>query len=193
MGEVGGNGLGDEVEDAGVLLAAGFDCGEHRLHEAAPGRALRAKGKFPPNHCMTQRALAGVIGRLDPFHFQKGPQAIAMTIQRVAHASQSRAFAERSAQQQGVHLTADRPHRAKPPATGECPIAIARPEAKQLACFAHQIVPQSFGLSIARVDQGLEVAFQVSPAPLQATVRPIHLGPIAGDHAGECVAQPFFQ
>ena len=46
MGEVGGNGLGDEVEDAGVLLAAGFDCGEHRLHEAAPGRALRAKGNF---------------------------------------------------------------------------------------------------------------------------------------------------
>ena len=28
VGEVGGNGLGDEVEDAGVLLAAGFDCGE---------------------------------------------------------------------------------------------------------------------------------------------------------------------
>lgn len=27
MGEVGGNGLGDEVEDADILLAAGFDGG----------------------------------------------------------------------------------------------------------------------------------------------------------------------
>jgi hypothetical protein len=56
VGEVGGNGLGDEVEDAGVLLAAGFDRGEHRLHGAAPGRALRAKGKFPPDYRMTQGA-----------------------------------------------------------------------------------------------------------------------------------------
>ena len=158
-----------------------------------PGALCVPKDSFRQITGVTQGALAGVVGRFDPFHFQKGPQAVAMIVQRAAHAPQSRAFAERSAQQQGVHLAADRPHRAKPAATRERPIAIAGPQAKQLACFAHQIVPQAFGLSIARVDQGLEIAFQVGPTPLQAAVRPIHLGPIAGDHAGECFAQPFFQ
>ena len=92
MGEVCGNGLGDKVEDARVLLAASFNGGEHRLHEPAPGRALCAKRELPPNHRVTQRALAGVVGRLDPFHFQKGPQAIAMIIQRAAHASSGAGF-----------------------------------------------------------------------------------------------------
>jgi hypothetical protein len=62
VGEVGGNGLGDEVEDADVLFAAGFDGCEHRLHEPTAGRTLRAKREFPPNHGVTQRALAGVVG-----------------------------------------------------------------------------------------------------------------------------------
>ena len=42
----------------------------------------RAKGKVPaksPHDAIAR--LADIVGRLDPFHFQKGPQAIAMILQ----------------------------------------------------------------------------------------------------------------
>ena len=35
LGDVGLNGLGDEVKDVARLLSAGFYHGENRLHEAA--------------------------------------------------------------------------------------------------------------------------------------------------------------
>lgn len=76
MSEVGGDGFGDEVEEVAVLPAAGFDGGEHRLHEATPSRALSAKREFPPNH----RALTGIVGRFDPFHFEKGPPTLTVVM-----------------------------------------------------------------------------------------------------------------
>jgi hypothetical protein len=41
---MGSDGLGDEVQDATVLLAAGFNGGKHRFHESATAPALRAEG-----------------------------------------------------------------------------------------------------------------------------------------------------
>ena len=44
MGEVGGDGLGDEGEYVAVLLTASFDGRQHRFNESAASGALRAEG-----------------------------------------------------------------------------------------------------------------------------------------------------
>jgi hypothetical protein len=59
MGEVCLDRRGEKGEDVAALLTTRFDHREHRLHEAAARRALRAEGKLPPNHCLPQGALAG--------------------------------------------------------------------------------------------------------------------------------------
>jgi len=68
-------------------------------------------------------------------------------------------------------------------------IAATSPNFKQLLSRSHQVMPQPFGLQVARIDQGLKVTFQMGPAPLQPmprlvgnrnqSHRPIHLGSVA--------------
>ena len=86
MGEMRFDGGGDEGEGVATLLAAGFDHRQHRLDKAAAGRALRSKRQLSPNHRMTQRSLARIVRRLDPFVMQKRPQPPAMFVQLPARA-----------------------------------------------------------------------------------------------------------
>ena len=55
-----------------MLLTGGADR-EHALHKATAGGTLGAVTAFAPKHRRTQRALGGVIGRLDPFRMQERP------------------------------------------------------------------------------------------------------------------------
>jgi hypothetical protein len=48
-------------------------------------------------------------------------------------------------------------------------------------------------LPIFTVDQGLKVALQMSPTPLQAFQPPVHLGSVAMDHAAKRLADQFGQ
>ncbi len=88
MGEVRFHSGGDEGEDVATLLAAGLDHRQHRLREPAAAGALRAKRELPPDHCMTQRPLARIVSRLDPFVSQKRPQPLAVFVQFPARAAQ---------------------------------------------------------------------------------------------------------
>ena len=85
--------FGDEVEGIARLLAAGFNDGQHAFSEATAADALRAEREFSPDHCVTQRSLTGIVGRLDPFFIHERPEPVAMVIQFVAHADQARVSA----------------------------------------------------------------------------------------------------
>jgi hypothetical protein len=83
LGEQRGSGLvsevsfdcfGDEGKDVAGLLAARLDDRQDRFHEATPLGALRAERQFSSDHRVTQGALAGVVGRFDPFGVQKRPE-----------------------------------------------------------------------------------------------------------------------
>ena len=50
-----------------MLLAAGLDHRQHRFDETVAGCALRSERELPPYHRMTQRTLARIVRRLDPF------------------------------------------------------------------------------------------------------------------------------
>ncbi len=66
--------IGQEGKDVAALLAAGFNHRQHGLDEPAAGAALRAERQLSPNHGMTQRTLARVVGRFDPLAPQERPQ-----------------------------------------------------------------------------------------------------------------------
>ena len=57
----------------------------------------------------------------------------------------------------------------------------------------HQIVFQSLDLVVRMIDQGLDIALQMSPAPLQSLGLPIHLGSVAVDDAAVIVAEQLGQ
>ena len=71
---------GQIVEGTAILLAAGFDDREHGLNEATATGALCAERKLAPDHRVSQRALAGVLGRLDLFVTDQRPQPVAMRV-----------------------------------------------------------------------------------------------------------------
>jgi hypothetical protein len=76
MGKMSFNGGCDEGEDVATLLATTLDHRQHRLDETAAAGALRSKRQLPPYHRVTQRPLASVVRRLDPFMPQKRPQPL---------------------------------------------------------------------------------------------------------------------
>ena len=186
--EVGFDGLRDELEDVAVLLAAGFDGGQQRFHEAAAGSALRPERELPPDHGVTERPLRRVVRRFDAVHFQERPQPVAMVTQFPAHAVRGGAEA---AQQQAVDLVADRLHQTLEAPPREGPIPAARPVPEEGFGRSHQVMAQAFDLVIIAVNQRLKVSLQMSPAPLQAAALPVHFRPVAADDAGEGLAQQF--
>ena len=50
MSEAASDGFGDEREERTALLAARFDHGQQRFHEAASASALRAEAQLAPDH-----------------------------------------------------------------------------------------------------------------------------------------------
>src|SRR5262249_2706193 len=96
-----------------------------------------------------------------------------------------RACVEVAAQQQRFHALADWLHPVAKGATRHRAIANLLPEGKQFFGRSHQIVAETFARRTGAVDQSLEIAFQVSPAPLQTAKAPIHAGAIAMDDTVE--------
>ena len=73
--------LSQEGEGVAMLLAAGFHDRQHRLDEPAAAGTLGPEGKFSPNHRMTQRSLARIVRRFDPFVAQERPQPRTVFVQ----------------------------------------------------------------------------------------------------------------
>ena len=163
MGEVGFHRCGEILEYASRLLAAGFDDREDGGDETAALRALRSEGQLPPDHSMPQCTFAGVVRWLDAFHFQEGPEPFAMMVEFPAHAVDRPIPAEHSAQQETFRLLADWLHQPLHLRPCDRTVAAARPKAKKFARTAREVMPQSFDLPVAVVDQRLKVAFQVRP------------------------------
>src|SRR3990172_7153776 len=113
-GEVGLDSVGHEGECIATLLAAGFDDREHGLDKTTAGGALCAEGELSPDHGMTQRPLAGIVRRLDPFMPQKRPQPLAMLVQLLTHALHVRIPALSTPQHQTLHLAPDPLHSTQP-------------------------------------------------------------------------------
>ena len=183
MGEMGFDGGRDEGEDVATLLAAGFDHRQHRLDETAAAGALRPKRQLPPDHRMTQRPLARIVRRFDPFMAQERPQPLAMFVQfpaRAAHVGVA-ALQCRAAANAPPCGGPDPSDAAAPPAKSSR--AIVGPVLEQLARRVPQTPAQPFRPRVAAVDHRLKIAFQVRPAPLQTPHLPVHLRPIAGDDA----------
>ena len=96
---------------------------------------------------------------------------------------------EVSAQQERVDLAADRLHASAKCRDGERAVADTLPHGEPFLGGSHEVAAKPL-VGVARaVDQGLEVAFEVSPAPLQAlAARPIHAGAITVNDAGEALS-----
>src|SRR6188768_2191998 len=100
---------------------------------------------------------------------------------------------EIATQQVVFHPRTDRLHVATKRATGERTIAYFLPEGKQFLGLPQQIMAEALAYRAGAVDQGLKVAFEVSPAPLQATEGPVHPRPVAVDDAGIAGAEQLHQ
>ena len=87
------DGGGQVLEGAAALLAADFDYGQHRFHEAAAPVALGAEAKLAPDDGVTQRTLARIVGRFDTFATNERPEPSSMLVQFPAHVDQRRVTA----------------------------------------------------------------------------------------------------
>ena len=132
-----------------------------------PGR-FGAERELPPDDRVTQGALAGVVGRLDPLDMQKRPQPLPMVVQFPTHAHQPWVAADRLRAAASFHLLADRVHQPLQSGPGDRAVAVARPKMEQFPRGPHQVASQPFHLMVRVIDQRLEVPLQVGPAPLQA-------------------------
>lgn len=70
---------------------------------------------------------------------------------------------------------------------------MAMPLLEQPLRLLQQVSLQLFRGGRSGVDQVLEVANQMGPAPLQPFQPPVHLGSVAADHARKRVGQQFIQ
>jgi len=178
-GQVGGRSFHcarQKGEGVAALLTASLEHRERRLDEATATGALRPKGKLPPDHRMTQRALARVVRRFDPLVPQKYPPPLAVFVQFPARTARVGMTALRAAQQQTFDLATNRAHptqerRARNP-TG----TISGPMLEQFARRVPQAKADVFRPLATAVDHRRKIAFQVGPAPLQAPQVPVHFG-----------------
>ena len=160
---------GDKDKGVAALLAAGFDYRQHDKPTVAS--ALRAEGELPPDHRMTQRALARVVRRLDPFVPQERPQPLAMFVQLPAHPPHIAIVALHSAQQQLFYLAADRTRPTHQHDPQNPTLAIISPMLKQHACRTSQMLSKPFRARVARVDHCLKIAWVVNIFPVSACPR----------------------
>src|SRR5829696_6704759 len=76
---------GDEIQRMDPQLLAGRADRQDTLRVAKPGLALVAEAVLPPQHGLAQRALGGVVRRLD-WLIEEGPQPRPQLEQVAAHA-----------------------------------------------------------------------------------------------------------
>ena len=167
MGEMSCDRLSQKGEGVAMLLAAGFHHRQHRLDEAAATGALGPKGKFSPNHRMTQRSLARIVRRFDPFVAQERPQPRTVFVQFPTRAACIGVTALGAAQQQTLHIAADRSHPTQQCRPRDSALPRVGPVLEQLARRMPQTTAEVLRARVAAVDHRLEIAFQMSPAPLQ--------------------------
>src|SRR5581483_4246368 len=100
-----------------------------------------------------------------------------MLVQLLAEAAH--AGIEVAAQQEALHLSADRLHPLPEFVPWHRAVADLLPQREELLGRPHQVVAEAAARGAGAIDQGLEVALQVGPAPLEAAEGPVHPRPVA--------------
>ena len=67
---------GHVLQDITTLLSARGDDGENVLNKMTPGLAVRPVARLSPHHCVSQRPLGRVVGRLNACDVNEGPQCL---------------------------------------------------------------------------------------------------------------------
>ena len=190
------DGVGEPGESVSFLAAASFYDGQQAFDEATARCRLRAERELPPNDRVTQRLFGGIVRWLNAGDIDEGPQRVLVLDEFFAEAVRLRV--EVTAQQQRVDLGADRFHAASEGAMRESAVTDVLPEVKHLFCGPHEVVAEPFADGARAVAESLEVAFEMGPAPLQAThaawsQAPIHAGAVAADDAVVSLAEEVFE
>src|SRR5512142_3459058 len=127
--------------------------------------AVRPPTDPSPDHGMAQRALRGVVRRLDPLDAHEGPQALLHLEDLEARRRRLDAAATLAASQRRLDL-APQPRRERlEPLSIDGPMAEAVPPTKHPLRQPQQGVPGRLA-GTPTVDQHLEIARQVRPANL---------------------------
>src|SRR6516162_8453262 len=97
---------------------------------------------------------------------------------------------EVATQQLAFYLGADRLHLLDTFRPTQRAIPNFLPQGEQLLGRTHQVTAQATSRVAATVDQPLKISFQMRPAPLQPSERPIHPRTVAMDHPRISLSQP---
>lgn len=172
-------------EGIALLLTAGLYDSEHRLDEATAICALSTKGQLAPDHGMAQGTLTGVVGGFDPLMTDQHPEPLTMLVQLLAHTHERRVASLDTAQQQTLHLAADRGHATDKSSTTDRAMATVAPVLEQFVGHPAEVISEAFGLIVSAVNQSLKITLQMNPAPLDASCSPMHRGPVTSHNAAE--------
>ena len=140
---------------------------------------------------MTQCLLGRVVGWLNAVVVHECPQVVFVFDEFFAKAVRQRVAI--AAQQKRVDLLTDRLHAAAESSARHRPVAHFFPEREHFERGFQQIAAEAFAGLAGAIDQPLEIAFEMSPTPLQPAEAPIHAGAIAVDDASKRHAEKFFQ
>ena len=173
-----------------LLLAAGFDDGQQGFDKAAAGCALGAEREFAPDDCVTQRAFAAVVRRFQARDFPEQPQLVETVEQFIAQGNGRGVSTPLPVFQGVIDLRPTGgfdllPHRV----VANAPRAIEVPQMEHLRQRLHQAAADDRSIA-TRIDQSLEIPFEVRPTGLASIVeRVVSCVPVGHDGAGERPAQ----
>jgi len=106
---------------------------------------------------------------------REGPKPVAVIVKLPAHSCQSIVPAEDPAQQQSIELPSDWTHEVLKRFPLDFSCLVLSPVLEQQVFLPHQVITQSFDLSVGAFPQLLDVSLQMSPAPLKTFAIEIHL------------------
>lgn len=148
-----------------TLLAPGGRDGEEALDEAQAVGTVRAEGAFTPQHGGTQCPFGRIVGRLDPFMSEKGPQSIFQFDQVATKGTQLAMQDASSLLQQGVEGGAHLSHVRLEGRAIQLALFGTVPEGKQLRLHCQRpLAPRarhSLGLA-----EGYQIVLQMRPSDL---------------------------
>ena len=191
------DGICDEGEDGAVLLSAGFDDREQRFHEAATCDTLCPERELSPDDGMAQRTLGCVVGGFDVFVIDECPEVVEMVEQFRAGRFCRGVSAPLPFFQNHVELALQAIDMTLEPRSRQSPVANAVPVVEHFLREFQQRSSHFGGTGCSRgtskLADGLEVAFEMCPAPLSQREEKVHSCPVATNGALVVESQPVVQ
>ena len=147
-----GDCFGQIVVRRSILQTTSFGYRQHTFDESTARFTLGAKAQLAVDHRRTQRALRRVVGRLDAFDVNEGPQPVAVFVQLAAHPDEPLVAAELAAQQQSVDLFSNRAHVPAESSPTDLAFFVTSPMLKHQFDLTYQIMAEPLDLLVRMVD-----------------------------------------